>query len=56
MEELLTVQQVSQNLKLSKMTIYRYIKSLRLEAIKMGRDFRIRQSELDKFLKENKHK
>jgi len=56
MNELLTVKQLSILLKVSKMTIYRYIKAGKLEAIKAGRDFRVKQSDFDSFLKRYKHK
>jgi len=56
MEELLTVVQVSKILKISKMTVYRYIKAGKLSAIKVGRDFRIKQSDFDAFLERHKNK
>jgi len=36
------------------MTIYRYIKSGRLQAYKLGREFRIDKNEFQKFLENNK--
>lgn len=56
MDELLTVTQVAEVLKVSKMTIYRYIKAGKLVAIKAGRDFRVKQTEFDKFLEKHKNK
>lgn len=56
MDELLTIIQVAKMLKVSKMTVYRYIKARKLTAIKAGRDFRIKQTEFDKFLESNKNK
>lgn len=56
MDELLTVVQVAKLLKVSKMTIYRYIKAGKLVAIKAGRDFRIKQSDYDKFLERSTNK
>jgi len=56
MEELLTVEQVSRALKVSKMTIYRYIKSGRLTAYKAGRDFRVKKSHFNNFLEKNRSK
>lgn len=43
MEELLTINQLAETLKVSKMTIYRYIKAGKLVAIKAGRDFRVKK-------------
>ena len=56
MDELLTVIQVAKMLKVSNMTVYRYIKAGKLVAIKAGRDYRIKQTEFDKFLERNKNK
>jgi excisionase family DNA binding protein len=56
MEELLTIIQIAKLLKVSKMTIYRYIKAGKLSAIKIGRDFRIKQSDFDMFLEKHKIK
>ncbi|OYV84226.1 MAG: hypothetical protein B7X04_00025 [Parcubacteria group bacterium 21-54-25] len=38
------------------MTIYRYIKAGRLQAHKIGKDFRIEKSELERFLKKTSTK
>lgn len=48
--EFLTVQEVANILKVTKMTIYRYVKAGKLTAYKVGKDFRINKSEFDKFL------
>ena len=56
MDELLTAEQVAKILKVSKMTVYRYIKAGKLVAIKAGRDFRIKQSDFDAFLEKNRNK
>jgi len=56
MDELLTIVQVAEIMKVSKMTIYRYIKAGKLTAIKAGRDFRIRKSDFNKFLERNINK
>jgi excisionase family DNA binding protein len=49
-EKLLTVNDIIEILKVSKLTIYRYIKAGKLPAYKVGRDYRIVQKEFDKFL------
>jgi len=46
----LTVQEVAEMLKVNKMTIYRYIKAGKIEAYKIGKDFRIQKEEFDRFL------
>lgn len=48
--EFLTVQEVANILKVTKMTIYRYIKAGKITAYKVGKDFRINKEEFDKFL------
>lgn len=49
-EKLLTINEITEILKVSKLTIYRYIKAGKLPAYKVGRDYRIKQQEFDKFL------
>ena len=53
-EKLLTINEIIEILKVSKLTIYRYIKAGKLPAYKVGRDYRIKQSEFDNFLEKNK--
>lgn len=52
--ELLTVDEVSQLLKLSVITIYKYIRQRRLEAIEFGGHYRFERSSLEKFINEHK--
>jgi excisionase family DNA binding protein len=47
---LFTVQEVSQLLKLSVLTIYKYIKERKLEAIEFGGHYRIEKSSLENFI------
>jgi excisionase family DNA binding protein len=51
---LFTVQEVSALLKLSVLTIYKYIKEHKLEAVEFGGHYRIEKSSLDKFI--NNHR
>jgi len=53
-EKLLTINEIIEILKVSKLTIYRYIKAGKLPAYKVGRDYRIKQSEFQKFLEKSK--
>jgi len=48
--EFLSVEEIANILKVTKMTIYRYIKAGKLTAYKVGKDFRINKEEFDKFL------
>jgi len=49
-KEYFTAQEVADKLRVNVMTIYRYIKSGKLEAYKIGKDFRIKESEYQKFI------
>lgn len=51
---LLTVKEVSSFLKLSVITVYKYIKEQKLEAIEFGGHYRIEKSELLDFVKRHK--
>lgn len=48
--EFLTVEETAKILKVTKMTIYRYIKAKKLTAYKAGKDYRINKTEFDNFL------
>lgn len=50
MENLLTLEDVSKQLKVSKMTIYRYIKAWKIKAYKLWKELRISDSEYNSFL------
>jgi len=51
-EPLLTVGEVAGIMRVSNMTVYRLIKSGQLAAIRVGKNYRIRQSDLDRYLTE----
>jgi len=50
MEEIYTVQQVVYKFKVSKMTVFRWIKAGKLKAKKIGRSYYIKESSLDEFM------
>ena len=50
MEKLLTTQEVADHLGLTQRTIYTYIQSGSLRAVKIGREWRIKESELEAFI------
>ena len=50
MGPLLTVAEVAEVLRVSNMTVYRLIKSGELSALRVGKNYRIRESELEAFL------
>ena len=52
MEKLFTLQEAAKYLRVSQRSVLRYIEAGRLKASRIGQ-WRIKQSDLDKFLKEN---
>jgi excisionase family DNA binding protein len=48
-EPLLTVSEVAQVMRVSNMTVYRLIKSGQLAAVRVGKNYRIRRSDVDKY-------
>lgn len=53
-EELLTIEEVADRLKVSKMTVYRYIKSGKLIAYKLEQELRVKVCDLNTFLEDRK--
>lgn len=52
MDHLLTIKEVAKYLKVSERSVLRYIEASRLRASRIGQ-WRIKKSDLEKFLKEN---
>lgn len=53
-DELLTVDEVAKLLKVSKMTVYRYINDGKLPAYKLEQKFRVKSLDLEKYLSNRK--
>ena len=51
-EPLLTVGEVANLMRVSNMTVYRLIKSGQLSAIRVGKNYRIRRTDVDRYLSE----
>ncbi len=49
---LLTVAEVAASVRVSKMTVYRLIKGGDLPAVRVGKNFRIRESDVERYLAE----
>ena len=52
--EFYRAQELADMLKVNIMTIYRYIKSGKLSAYKIGKEFRVEKKAFDEFLKQTK--
>lgn len=50
-KEFYTARELADKLQVNIMTIYRYIKAKRLQAYKIGKEFRIEKNEFERFLK-----
>jgi excisionase family DNA binding protein len=53
-KQLYTPQEVADILQLNVITIYSYIRKKVLSAVKMGRNYRVAKTDLDKFIESNK--
>ena len=49
-DPLLTVSEVAERMRVSNMTVYRLIKSGQLSAIRVGKNYRIRRVDVDRYL------
>jgi len=51
-DRLLTVGEVAETMRVSNMTVYRLIRSGQLGAIRVGKNYRIRESDVSRYLSE----
>ena len=49
-ERLMTVSEVADLMRVSNMTVYRLIKSGQLSALRVGKNYRIREADMDRYL------
>ncbi len=54
-EEFYLVKEIAKKLRLSKMTIYRYLKAGRMHAHKVGKEYRIGREDFIRFLQATKN-
>ncbi|MEK7274607.1 MAG: HD domain-containing phosphohydrolase [Candidatus Desantisbacteria bacterium] len=52
MEDLLTIEEVAEILRLKLLTVYRWVESGKIRGIKIGKGWRFKKSEIDRFLKD----
>ena len=53
-EQYYSIKEVATMLKVAYLTVYRWIKSGKLKAVKAGKQYRIKKEDLDKFIKRQK--
>lgn len=53
-EKFLTAKEISEKYKVSYITVFRWIKSGKLKAFKVGKQYRIKQVDLNHFIQESK--
>ncbi len=53
-EQFYSIQEVSSMLKVAYLTVYRWVQSKHLLALKAGKQYRIKKNDLDEFLKGRK--
>ncbi len=56
MEKYLSVKEIAEGLGVNVLTIRRYIQAGKLEAIKLSKEYRIKQEDFDKFIRERQKK
>lgn len=49
---MLTISEVAKELKLSEMTIFRYLKSGKIKGVKIGKNWRVKQEEVERIKEE----
>jgi PTS system nitrogen regulatory IIA component len=55
-ERLLTIDEVAEFLHINPMTVYAWVKEGKIPAFKIGKVWRFRKTEIDKWLKKQKYK
>lgn len=55
-DRLMTVAEVAEVMRVSNMTVYRLIKDGQLSAFRVGKNYRVRQSDVDRYLTEREVK
>jgi len=53
-EQYYSIEEVSKMLKVAYLTVYRWVQSKKLSAVKAGKQYRIKKEELDSFLQKKK--
>jgi excisionase family DNA binding protein len=50
LDSYITIKEICQSLKVKKLTVYRWIKSGKLQAMKVGKSYRVTQQQFDNFI------
>lgn len=54
MEEFYTLEEIAKTLKVSKMTLYRYIKAWKLKAYKLWKEIRVKKEDYEAYILKSK--
>ncbi len=54
-EEIMTLKEVAEYLKLKERTIYKWVQQAKIPASKLGSTWRFRKTEIDEWMQENKN-
>lgn len=55
-EQYYTIKEVAEILKVAYLTVYRWVKDGKIEAYQLGKEYRIKKDDLDKFMESSKYK
>lgn len=54
-EKYYTTKEIAEMFKVAYLTVYRWIKEGRIEAYKLGKEYRIKKTDIDKFMESSKY-
>lgn len=55
-EQYYTIKEVAEILKVAYLTVYRWVKDGKIQAYKIGKEYRIKKADLDNFVESSKYK
>lgn len=55
-EQYYTIKEVAEILKVAYLTVYRWVKDGKIDAYKLGKEYRIKKVDLDNFVESSKYK
>lgn len=55
-DEYYTIKEVAEILKVAYLTVYRWVRDEKIKAYQLGKEYRIKRDDLDKFMESSKYK